>query len=214
MKKLILLTLTGLVMNTCLFSQNLQFGAYIGHQTPASLDLYYGKYRTQNGTSYGGTFCFGQGPGGKDIFRNSWVELQYNYKSASLSYFDYTTGITWNAGELEMHNILLGPIKEADLDRVRPYGGVLLGATVLVPEFTPSEVRFTASVVGGVKADINDRFGVRLQTQLLMPFYFTDTQVSWSPEYGTSAGLSSSSVIFSASFNAGIYVNLVKDTNN
>lgn len=214
MKKLILLTFAGLSINSSLFSQNLQFGAYIGHQTPASLDLYYGKYRTQNGTSYGGTFSFGQGPGGNDAFRNSWVELQYNYKSASLNYFDYTTGITWNAGQLEMHNILVGPIKEANLDRIRPYGGLLLGATILVPEFTPSEVRFTASVVGGVKADISDRVGVRLQTQFLMPFYFTDAQIAWSPQYGTSAGLSSSSVIFSASFNAGIYVNLVKDSND
>lgn len=213
MKKSILFIALSIISYT-LPAQNIQFGAYIGHQTPASLDLYYGKYRTQNGTSYGGTFSFGQGPGGKDIFRNSWVELQYNYKSASLSYFDYTTGITWNAGQLEMHNILIGPIKEANLNRIRPYGGLLLGATVLVPEFTPTEMRFTASVVGGVKADINDRIGVRLQTQLLMPFYFTDTQIAWSPQYGTSAGLSSSSVIFSASFNAGIYVNLTKDANN
>jgi hypothetical protein len=204
----------GVLFCTSLTAQNVQFGAYIGHQTPASLDLYYGKYRTQNGTSYGGTLTFGQGPSGKNIFKNSWVEMQYNYKSASLSYFDYTTGITWNAGELEMHNILLGPIKEMDRDRVRPYGGVLLGATVFVPQFTPTEWRFTASFVGGVKADITNKLGVRLQTQLLMPFYFSDAAVTWSPNYGTSAGLSSSSVILSASFNAGIYLNIAKDSNN
>jgi hypothetical protein len=213
MKKSILLIAFAIISHS-LTAQNFQFGAYVGHQTPASLELYYGKYRTQNGTSYGGTLSFGQGPGGKDIFRNSWVELQYNYKLAPLSYFDYTTGITWNAGELEMHNILIGPIKEADLDRVRPFGGLLLGATILVPEFTPSELKFTASVLGGVKADITDKLGVRLQAQLLMPFYFTDASVVWSPNYGTSAGLSSSAVILSASFNAGIYLNISKDSNN
>ena len=213
MKKL-LLVLALTIINTTIFAQNIQLGGYVGHQTPASLDLYYGKYRTQNGTSYGGTICFGQGPGGKDIYRNSWVEVQYNYKKASLNYFDYKKNENYDAGELEMHNILFGPIKEATTNRVRPYGGLLLGATILVPNFTYSETRFTASVVGGVKADITNLIGVRLQTQLLMPFYFTDAQVAWSPGYGTSTQITSSSIIFSASFNAGIYINLAKDSDN
>lgn len=213
MKKL-LLVLALTIINTTIFAQNIQLGGYVGHQTPASLDLYFGKYRTQNGTSFGGTICFGQGPSGKNIYRNSWVELQYNYKKASLDYFDYKRDRNYDAGELEMHNILLGPIKEANLDRIRPYGGLLLGATILVPEFTYSQTRFTASVVGGVKVDITDFVGVRLQTQLLMPFYFSDTQVEWYPGYGSSTQITSSSIIFSASFNAGVYVNLAKDSDD
>lgn len=214
MKKQLTILSLFLTISSISFGQNIQFGTYIGHQTPASLELYFGKFRTLGGTSYGGTFSFGQGPGGTNIYRNSWVELQYNYKAADLTYFDYTLNRQFDAGTLEMHNILLGPIKEAHSGRLRPYGGVLMGATVLVPQFTSSEVRFTASFVGGAKLDITDRIGARFQAQMLMPFYFTETQIGWSPEYGSTAGLSSSAVIFSASFNAGIYINLMKDLEN
>ncbi|MFM8951014.1 MAG: hypothetical protein ACKOKB_09570 [Bacteroidota bacterium] len=214
MKKILYLMSFFLISSSVSIGQNIQLGTYIGHQTPASLELYFGKFRTLSGTSYGGTLSFGQGPGGTNIYRNSWVELQYNYKSADLSYFDYTLNRQFDAGTLEMHNILLGPIKEAHSGRLRPYGGVLLGGTVLVPQFTTNEFRFTASFVGGAKLDITDRIGARFQAQMLMPFYFSETQIGWSPQYGTTAGLSSSSVIFSASFNAGIYINLMKDLEN
>ena len=63
-----------LIASSVSIGQNIQLGTYIGHQTPASLELYFGKFRTLSGTSYGGTLSFGQGPGGTNMYRNSWIE--------------------------------------------------------------------------------------------------------------------------------------------
>ena len=178
MKKAFLLLSLSALLSLTAAAQNLQLAGYIGHQTPSSLDVYYGRLRTSYGTNYGGTVTFGRGPSAAG---KSWLEVQYNYKEAGLNYYDYYTNGLYTAGNLAIHNVLVGPMKEADKDRIRPYGGLMLGVTVCQPEFAVEDWRFTVSAVAGVKISIIDRLGLRLQAQLLAPMYFTDAAVAWSP---------------------------------
>jgi hypothetical protein len=188
-------------------AQNLQLAGNIGHQTPSSLDVYYGCLRTSYGKNYCGTVTFGRGPSASG---KSCLEVQYNYKEAGLNYYDYNTNSLYTAGNLAIHNVLVGPMKEADKDRIRPYGGLMLGVTVYQTDYAVEDWRFTVSDVAGVKISILDRKGLRLQAQLLAPMYFTDAAVAWSPGYGSSVGISSTAIL-SAGFNAGIYFNILQD---
>ena len=208
MKKAFLLLTFSVLFSLSSMAQNLQLAGYYGHQTPSSLDVYYGRLRTSYGTNYGGTLTFGRGPSAAG---KSWLEVQYNYKEAGLSYYDYYTKDLIQAGNLKIHNVLVGPMKEADKDRVRPYGGLMLGVTVYQPELAAVEDwRFTVSAVAGVKISIIDRLGLRLQAQLLAPMYFTDAAVTWTGQ-GSSALSISSTAILSAGFNAGLYFNIIQD---
>jgi hypothetical protein len=207
MKRAFLLLSLSALLSLTAAAQNLQLAGYIGHQTPSSLDVYYGRLRTSYGTNYGGTVTFGRGPSAAG---KSWVEVQYNYKEAGLNYYDYKTNSLYTAGNLTIHNVLVGPMKEVDKDRIRPYGGLMLGVTVYKPDFAVEDWRFTVSVVAGVKISIIDRLGLRLQAQLLAPMYFTDAAAAWSPGYGNSVAISSTAIV-SAGFNAGIYFNILQD---
>ncbi len=207
MKRAFLLLSLSALLSLTAAAQNLQLAGYIGHQTPSSLDVYYGRLRTSYGTNYGGTVTFGRGPSAAG---KSWVEVQYNYKEAGLNYYDYKTNSLYTSGNLTIHNVLVGPMKEVDKDRIRPYGGLMLGVTVYKPDFAVEDWRFTVSVVAGVKISIIDRLGLRLQAQLLAPMYFTDAAAAWSPGYGNSVAISSTAIV-SAGFNAGIYFNILQD---
>ena len=207
MKKAFLLLSLSVLFSLSSMAQNLQLAGYYGHQTPSSLDVYYGRLRTSYGTNYGGTVTFGRGPSAAG---KSWLEVQYNYKEAGLNYYDYQSNTIWDAGNLKIHNVLVGPMKEADKDRIRPYGGLMLGVTVYQPEFAIEDWRFTVSAVAGVKISIIERLGLRLQAQLLAPMYFTDAAVAWSPGYGSSVAISSTAIL-SAGFNAGLYFNILQD---
>jgi len=207
MKKIILflICLVGFNAN----AQELQLSAYSGWQTPSSLELYFGRYRTEGNMNYGGILSFGKGENWLHVARNSWIELQYNYKKAALFYFDdLNDRQRYFLGSLSTHNIFVSGIKESNLEVVKPFGGFGVGAAILAPENFSSEVKFMAAVTGGLKIEATPVFGVRPQAQLLMPFYFSDVVVGWSPGSGVSTGLSSSTVILSAAFTGGIYFNL------
>lgn len=119
--------------------------------------------------------------------------------------------MAYPAGNLAIHKVLVGPMKEANKDRIRPYGGLMLGVTVYQPDFAVEDWRFTVSAVAGMKISIIDRLGLRLQAQLFAPMYFTDAAVAWSPGYGSSVGISSTAIL-SARFNSGIYFNILLGT--
>lgn len=86
-KAFLLLSLSAL-LSLAAAAQNLQLAGCYGHQTPSSLDVYYGCLRTSYGTNYSGTVTFGRGPSAAG---KSWLEVQYNYKEAGLNYYDYNT---------------------------------------------------------------------------------------------------------------------------
>jgi hypothetical protein len=64
-------------------------------------------------------------------------------------------------------------------DRVRPYIGVGLGVTRLVPEPNDleHETRFSASFAGGVKAYFSHHFGLRLEVRGLFTILESDSRV-------------------------------------
>jgi hypothetical protein len=213
MKRLSLLSLVLLLAGQMAFSQTsiVQINPYVGYSTASALNMYYGKVRTTGNVNYGGNLSFGKGMSGGGFTRNAFVELQYNYLKTDLEYRFYDVGAqNVPAGEISMHNIMIGGTKESGNEKVVGYGGSYLGVTIFDPsrsEFN-SYTRFTLAFGLGLKYAISPRVGLRLHTQMYLPFWGSDFYIGWSPGGGTSAGIASSYINVYGTFNGGLYFNL------
>ncbi len=192
-----------------------QITPHVGYSTSSSLQMYYGKVRTSDNWNFGGSLAVGSGRWGAGFTRNAFIEIQYNYLNTDLRYRYYDIVFQEeNLGPIEVHNIMVGSIKESGNTRVVGYLGSYLGMTI----FNPSRpqynnyTRFTVSFAGGMKYAINTRAGLRLHSQLYLPFWDESLYIGWSPGGGTSAGISSARISVYANFNLGVYLNLTAES--
>lgn len=213
MKRLSLLSLALIFAGQMAFSQSsiVQINPYVGYSTASALNMYYGKVRTTGNVNYGGNLSFGKGMSGGGFTRNAFIELQYNYLKTDLEYRFYDVSATdVPAGKIAMHNIMIGGVKESGNEKVVGFGGSYLGITIFDPERSDlnSYTRFTLAFALGLKYAMSPRVGIRLHTQMYLPFWGSDVYVGWSPGGGTSAGVAASYINVYANFNAGLYFNL------
>lgn len=192
----------------------IQLTPHVGYSTASGLQMYYGKVRTLDNWNFGGSLAVGSGRRGAGFSRNAFIEIQYNYLNTDLRYryYDFIFKEE-HIGQIEVHNILVGSIKETGSTRATGYFGSYVGLTV----FNPSRpqyndyTRFTLSFAGGLKYALSARAGLRLHSQLYLPFWDESFYIGWSPGGGTSAGISSARVNVYATFNLGAYINLTTD---
>lgn len=217
MKRLSLLALALIFTGQLAFAQSsiVQINPYVGYSTASALNMYYGKIRTTGNVNYGGNLSFGKGMSGGGFTRNAFVELQYNYLKTDLEYRIYSGAVQdQSLGKISMHNIMIGGVKESGNEKVVGYGGTYLGATIFDPEESNyggyalnNYTRFTLAFALGLKYAISPRVGIRLHTQMYLPFWGSDFYVGWGTG-GASAGVASSYINVYGTFNGGLYFNL------
>ena len=108
------------------------------------------------------------------------AEMQYSYTSSSATpvLFNPDTGaiLRGNPYDLGIHDVtfgILGNLLPAGRP-VRPYIGLGLGFTVLVPSNDlPSETKLTFSVAAGVRAALSPRFGLRFEARWVPVYLFS-----------------------------------------
>ncbi|MGE5413009.1 MAG: outer membrane beta-barrel protein [Syntrophomonadaceae bacterium] len=108
------------------------------------------------------------------------AEFQYSFTNspATSIVVDPTTGsiVRGQTYDMGVHDVTFGLIVSvlAAGKPVRPYLGLGLGFTVLVPnnEFS-SETKFTFSVAGGVRAYTSDHFGLRFEARWAPVYLFS-----------------------------------------
>jgi hypothetical protein len=93
-----------------------------------------------------------------------------------------------------------------------PFGGLTLGATRFAPgpdRFAGFELndewRFAFALALGVKVYGSERFGLRFQGRLLMPFNFYGTSF-WFGTGGSGVGVSGGSAIIQGDVSGGLFV--------
>lgn len=159
---------------------------YYGYQFAANVDVYY---------SYGGNGQLHVDPAGNyglDID----VILPYNDIAISASFTNTQTDLTFRSSfepdttlfGISQQYWMFGVSKEIDMDKLRPFGGLILGWTTLNPgESSLSNVtKFTFGLRGGIKFFISDRIGIFARARLLLPVQWAGGGV-W---FGSGSGIS------------------------
>jgi hypothetical protein len=168
-----------------LAAQRFELVPFAGYETGAKIEaITGGVFNISGGLSYGGSFSIG--------FKNSYrLELSYNRMQSDLTY-------TINNDpdpvcDLAVNQISIGFAYEYNPeDRFVPYGKFAIGSVIYEPTSTDTEsekiMHFT--IAGGLKYNLSDHIGFRVQADLLLPLffegmYFTEGPGGEEPEVGT-----------------------------
>ncbi len=171
------------------------------------LKAYYGRFITDGGPNFGANISWGNGYNAGGISQNAFFELQYNYSKSGLVYEEYNGGHE-DLGDLKVHNALAGITKGSGNGVIEGYGGWYAGVTIFDVEDPEAfdYTRFTMAVGAGIKYYATPVVGIRLHTQLYLPFWASSTYLGWSG--GTNSGTISSIISPYMNFNVGIFANI------
>jgi hypothetical protein len=191
-----------------LSAQLFQFNPYYGTTLPMPLRTYYGRFITEGGSNFGANIAWGNGISGGGVSQNAFFELQYNYHKSGVAFEDSYNGTREEYGDLKMHNALAGVTKGGGNGVLEGFGGIYAGVTIFDVEDPEAfdYTRFTMAVSAGLKYYVTDFVGIRLHTQLYMPFWASSLYLGWSG--GTNSGTISSIISPYMNFNVGIFANV------
>ena len=182
---------------------------YAGYQFAANVDVWYGTTAGRLHVNPAGNYGVGLD-----------VVLPYNDIAISFSFTNAQTSMTYRGNfqpEEELFDIsqqyyMFGINKEVDMDKIRPFGGLILGWTTLNPD-DPDEpnrgnvTKFTIGLRGGVKFFISDRIGLFARVRMLLPVQWAGGGV-WFGGGGGGTSLTVGSSIISGDVGGGIIISL------
>jgi len=163
---------------------------FIGYQLNGRIDFYKGDFKMDNAMSYGGMLSMEVGPG---VFG----EFSYSRSDTKGTYRIYNEAEAWQY-DMAIQYFQLGGIKTLGEGVLKPFGLFSAGATwfQMKDYDVDDEVVFSVVLGGGLKIDLSDRIGLRLQGRLLMPLYINGGGFFFGiGPGGPSSGLSFSSTL-------------------
>jgi len=182
---------------------------YGGYQFAANVDVWYlnssGKLRIKPAGNYGL---------GIDVV------LPFEDISISASFSNAQTYITFQESfqaeerlfDASQQYWMFGASKEIDMDRLRPFGGLILGWTTLNPDDPDHPERsnvtkFTVGLRGGLKLFITDRIGLFARARLLLPVQWGGAGI-WFGGGGSGVSLSTGTSIVSGDVGGGLIISV------
>lgn len=180
--------------------QGIKLTPFSGYTVQDKVYGYYGDVIIEGGGHYGATLTY-------EKSSNLGIDLMYSYQSTNYSVYDpYTIGPGNVSGKYNgsVSYILLGTRSSPDFNaKVAPYGGLLLGAAIFNSSVTSEAWRFAVGGKLGAVYHINDKFGIMIQAQLLVPVQGVGVY------FGTGgAGASTTSTATQLGFNGGLEIKL------
>jgi len=182
---------------------------YGGYQFAANVDVWYGGNSGRLHLNPAGNYGVGLD-----------VVLPYSDISISFSFTDAQSSLTFRENfqpEEELFNIkqqyyMFGVNKEVDMDKIRPFGGFILGWTTLKPDDPDVPDRdnvskFTVGLRGGVKFFVSDRIGLFVRARMLLPVQWAGAGI-WFGGGGTGTSLSVGSSIITGDVGGGLIISL------
>jgi len=137
------------------------------------------------------------------------AEISWSMASSNVSLDEYL-GSNIQISELYIHTFQAGALVEPKKgQKVSPFGLFSLGATL----FTPTEGnyddewRFSIALGGGVKIEMSDKVGLRLQGRLLIPMQFEGGSV-YIGTGGAGVAIGAYTAFVQGDFSGGIYYRL------
>ena len=182
---------------------------YYGYQFASNVDVWYGSTAGRLHINPAGNYGVGLD-----------LVIPHNDIAISFSFTNSQTSITFRENfqpEEELFDVsqqyyMFGINKEVDMDKIRPFGGLILGWTTLNPDDpdNPSRsniTKFTVGLRGGIKFFISDRIGLFARARLLMPVQWAGGGI-WFGGGGAGTSLSVGSSIVSGDVGGGLIISL------
>ena len=143
---------------------HIEMTPFVGYQLNGRIDFYDGDFNMDNAMSYGGMLSVKVGPGVFGEFSYSRSDTKGTYRLFGINSWEYDMAINY---------FQLGGIKTVGQGPVKPFGLFSGGVTwfKMKDANVDDEVVFSVALGGGLKVDLSDRIGLRLQGRLLMPLY-------------------------------------------
>lgn len=185
-------------------AQDVELSAYTGWMfggvSKYSYNLGSSELKNVSGQNYGGTFS---------VRMPSFVILEVGYMrmDSELKFRGYL-GETNQTIDMSTEYYQIGAVKEIVPDGdLRPFGLISIGAVRYHPKegFYSDEWLFAANLGLGAKYYISDRFGLRLQARMMMPFSWVSGGV-YCGTGGCGSGVSASSTVIEGDISGGILV--------
>lgn len=196
-KRLLLILLTVLAVPA--LGQGIKLTPFGGYTIQDRVYGYYGDMVISDGAHYGLNLSY-------EKSSNLAIDLLYSRQQCTFDVYDYSPGLGNNSGKIDgsVNYLMLGSRHSPDFNaKVSPYGGVLLGAAIFNSAKTSESWKFAVGARLGAVYHVNDRIGIMIQTQLMIPVQGIGVY------FGTGGGgASTSSTATQLGFTGGVEVKL------
>ena len=146
-------------------SQGLRFTPFGGYTFQDKIYGYNGDVTIKDGAHYGAVLSM-------EKSSQMRVDLTYSGQQTTFKVTDFYPGAGNLSGDYKgsVHYIMLGATHSPDFQaKVAPYGGMMLGAAIFTPKGLADYSRFAIGGKLGAIIHANDKIGIVLQTQLMVP---------------------------------------------
>jgi hypothetical protein len=187
------------------FGQGLKFTGFGGYTIQDKVFGYYGDVIIRDGAHYGAMLSFEK----SDQLS---IDLTYSRQGTTFDVQDYRSAITTQKSiPGSVSYIMLGASHSPDFSaKVSPFAGGMLGAAIFTPSSTYSEEwKFALGGKLGVIVHANDKIGIMLQTQLMVPVQGVGIGVGCGGS-GCGGGAAASSSATQLGFTGGVEIKLSK----
>ena len=167
-KSLLILSFISLVFGA---SAQIEFAAMGGYFLGGHVDYWEGRFDMDDGPVYNITASI-------PTIKGNNIEVSYSFTNSTGHFNPHSNAgnkYEYSTATLNTHYALIGSYQNFETGSiVTPFIGVSIGAAIYDYQYRNVSTvwRFAGSLGGGVKIDINDKVGIRLQGRLLMPMYF------------------------------------------
>ncbi|MBL7863644.1 MAG: hypothetical protein JNK10_02130 [Cyclobacteriaceae bacterium] len=166
MNKLRILTaLLVMLVATTSFGQGLKVTAFGGYTIQDKVYGYYGDLVIGDGGHFGGMLSY-------EKSSNLSVDLTYSYQSTTFKVNDYSFGTGNASGNYSgsVSYLMIGSSASPDFNaKFAPYGGFMVGAAIFSSKVVSEQWKFAVGGKLGAIYHVNDKFGIVIQTQLMVP---------------------------------------------
>lgn len=164
--RLFTLIILSLAATLPLAGQGIKLTGFAGYTIQDKVYGYYGDMTIGDGMHFGGVLS-------KEMSTSTSIDLTYSYQSTTFGVRDFSSvGNQSGSYSGTVSYLMLGSTHSPDFTaKVAPYGGIMLGASIFSSKggIVSEAWKFAVGMKLGVIYHVNDKFGIVIQTQLMMP---------------------------------------------
>ena len=184
------------------YDHRVEISPLVGYMLNGDIDFIQGDLTFDNKINYGLALGVATGYG-------TFVEAIYTFSATTARFRSYDPKYENQVISTNINYIQIGGIKEFMDGQVRPFGTLGIGASGFVPQESgyDSWWSFAMNFGLGVKINLSEKIGIRLQGRMLFPLYYGGAGI-YCGSGGCGGGVSASSTMIQGDFMGGLVIGI------